>query len=356
MTENKLLITQSFIVDSPGSYWDYRDYIFSFCSNLCIKDQIFRLNIERDGKWLPEFSKAAEHNNFKNFAITNFIPESWADYMIREIEKNKTDWVMPFPGDHIYINEDYNLLAKLIEKAEFTGADALSYGHIQDWDYLLDWSLIKKIYEDDDCVVIHWGHKYKFCRNRKLVKDALKKINKFIVITPVPGYLIYRSDFLIKILKAIPFKTKRWQDMEYSPAKEAYDFKILLPKKCLYRHVHGYWLEIYLKNKKDGLKENQLDNALKSIYIPTNYDWQQNSAQQIINYKEKTLFDNPYFNKYFVDSNKKDSNLFSVKNRNNRYKLVIKLEKIFRSFIFIYFFNWLLKIKKSLNNIIKFKK
>lgn len=349
MPVKKLLVTQSFIVDNPGSYWDYRDYIFSFCSNLSIKDCIFRLNIERGGGWLEEFTQAASHNNFSDFIISNVVPDSWAAYMINEIEANQTVWTMPFPGDHIYINDDQDLFTRLLDKAEALGADAVAYSHIQDWDYLLDWGVIEKLYEDDSCVMINWGHKYKFYRNHKLIKDAINKIGQFIMIPPVPGYLVYKSDFFKSILKAIPFKTKRWQDMEYSPAKEAYKFKVLIPKQCLYRHVHGYWLEVYLRNIVNGLEAKNLDGALKSIYLRSNYDWRTNKPS-IADYKKMTIAENAYFRKYFssgtVNSDSVKSESLFCTGRSISGGLIGKVKRACKIFFYNCVLNNLVILKK----------
>jgi len=332
----KLLVTQSFIADGPKTYWDYRDYIFSFCSNLSIKDQVFRLNLERDTKWLPEFRSAARYNNFSNFLITSVQPDSWASYMIQQIEENKTIWTMPFPGDHIYINDDQKLLVNLLDKAEKIGVDAVAYSHIHDWDYLLDWKMIKKVYEDKECIVINWGHKYKFYRNRLLVRMALRKVHQFIIIPPVPGYLIYKSNFLLKILNAIPYKTRRWQDMEYSPAKEASKFTVLIPKKCLYRHVHGYWIELFLKNKDKGLSVDILDENVKSMYIRSNYNWKENKPS-IDEYRQMVLDKNNYFKKYFLDILKQQ--IFSTGIEKSKFSissLVIVGKILFYRYLLIY--------------------
>ena len=98
----KILIAQSFVVDGPGSYWDYRDYLFCLCSNLCVKNQTFRLNIERGSEWINEFRGAAEKHRFSKFTITATVPVDWRAFMLEQVEEVPSTWVMPWPGDHIY--------------------------------------------------------------------------------------------------------------------------------------------------------------------------------------------------------------------------------------------------------------
>lgn len=353
MENNKLLITQSFIVDAPGSYWDYRDYIFSICSNPSLKNQPFRLNVERGGEWLPEFKDAAEKFGFTDFSITDMKPESWSSYMLEMIDKNPCTWTMPFPGDHIYINADQELLSRLLEKAETLGADAVAYGHVQDFDQLLDWDMIDVLYSDEDSVMINWGNKYKFFRNHSLIKKALNLIGQFIIVTPAPGFMIYRSPFFKKILEALPAGNKRWQDMEYSPAKDVDSYKILLPKKCLYRHVHGYWLEIL--NKGERIRtEVEKRTALDSMYIRSVYDWKNNTPAPA-RYREMTLEKFPYYAKYLNDSNKEDEKIFcgSAGRRGSFMKLIIKEFKLFR---YPYFYGAANFFRGLFNRALSFKK
>jgi len=304
MKKNELLVTQSFIVNDEDSYWDYRDYIFSLCSNLSIKDAIFRLNIERGGKWIDEFKAATKFYKFSDIEITNYNPQSWSNYMLENILCNQTLWTMPFPGDHIYINPDNNAYLDSLKKGEEINADAVAYSHIQDFEYLIDWDRIKILYNDNNYVMIKWGYKYKYYRNEQLIHEVKKRFNLFLIVTPLPAFLTYRSDFFKEILKAMPANSKRWQDMEYSPAKRAWGYKLLIPKKCLYRHVHGYWLECYFEYRDNKImlkKDNRLE--IKSSYIKSKYDWRKNFPNTA-EYREICFKKHPYFKKYFENKEK----------------------------------------------------
>lgn len=293
-----LLISQSFVVSEPGSYWDYRDYIFCLCSNPSTKNQAVRLNIERGQQWLPEFKAAAEKNQFSNFEITGILPPSWAYFMLEQINKNPSTWTMPWPSDHIYINPDNEAFNNALLMGEKLGADAVAYSHAQDFEYFLDWSRVKVLYNDPNYVMIEWGEKYRYYQNPRLKKAVKKVMPQSFLMTPVPGFAVYKSTFFKEILEALPPKTTRWQDMEYSPAKSARAYKLLLPKKCLYRHVHGYWLEGFFKYQSKPPFPTEVKKEIESWYIRPNYDWQKNSPTPA-EYKQMCLKEHPYFERYF---------------------------------------------------------
>lgn len=147
---NQILLAQSFIMNEPGSYWDYRDYIFSLCSNPAFQDQPIRLNVERGTEWVDEMSEAAKTHGFKNVSITKEKPASWSSYMIGQINSNPTTWTMPFPGDHIYIENEGSVFKDYLKIGEEKNVDAISFGHIQDWDYILDWRRIEIIENNEE--------------------------------------------------------------------------------------------------------------------------------------------------------------------------------------------------------------
>ncbi|MBI5530077.1 MAG: hypothetical protein HY918_01075 [Candidatus Doudnabacteria bacterium] len=303
---NDLLITQSFVVSEAGSYWDYRDYLLSLRSNLNTVADRIRLNLERGQEFLPEFEKVANKYNFKDFSITATIPNTWADYMLEQINEAKTYWTMPWPGDHIYINPNPDLFGKTLAMGKKLGADAVAYGHTQDWEYFLDWNRIKVLYNDADYVMIYWGHKYKYCRNPRLGKAAKKTITASLLMTPVPGFITYTSSFFKKILEALPAGTKRWQDMEFSPANEAWKYKLLIPKQYLYRHVHGYWFEGFMKYYNKSKMPAEVDKEIKSWYIPTNYDSKIDSPNPK-EYLDICLQRHPYIKRYFIGERVRDA-------------------------------------------------
>src|SRR5947209_1667469 len=120
-----LLITQSFVVSPAGQYWDYRDYIFSLCSNLSVKNNPVRLNIERGSEFAGELLEAGKAAGFSDIEVTTLQPDSWAGYMLGQIKSNPAKWVMPWPGDHIFIHPDDLAFAASLEKADELKADAV---------------------------------------------------------------------------------------------------------------------------------------------------------------------------------------------------------------------------------------
>lgn len=262
-------------MDKAGSYWDYRDYIFSLVSNNAFRDKPIRLNVERGTEWVNEMKSAAIKYSFANCTITTQKPSSWASFMFKQITENPTTWTMPFPGDHIYIEDSADTFEKYLKIGTEKKVAAISFGHIQDWDFLLNWSRIEVVENTTEYVIIKWGHKFKYCKNYSLAKRIQKLIDIFLMMPPVPGFMIFKSEFLTKILAAVP-DSKRWQDMEYADIPETWSYKVLIPKKYLYRHVHGYWLEHALE-VINGKKHLGNKNALDSMYVRTNYDYKANN-------------------------------------------------------------------------------
>lgn len=278
---NKILLAQSFVMDKPGSYWDYRDYIFSLCSNPALKNQPVRLNVERGTEWVNEMIEAAAAHAFTNCRITKEKPRSWSSFMIEQINTNPTTWTMPFPGDHIYIEDESSVFEDYLKIGEEKNVDAISFGHIQDWDYLLDWRRIEVLENTDNYVIIKWGHKYRYCKNFAFSKKAQTKIKLFLMMTPVPGFMIFKSPFLKKILEAVS-TANRWQDMEYSNAPAASSYTVLIPKKYLYRHVHGYWAEQAFEILAGrALPVEDTKSTLDTMYIRTEYDWKLNVPNRV---------------------------------------------------------------------------
>jgi len=278
---SQILLSQSFVMDKAGSYWDYRDYIFSLCSNPTFKNQPIRLNVERGVEWADEMSKAAAYNGFTDFNITQLKPESWSSFVINQIDSNPTIWTMPFPGDHIYIEEEDTTFKEFLKIGEDKNVDAISFGHIQDWDYLLDWKRIEIIENSSDYIIIKWGHKFRYCRNYTFSKMAQGGIKLFLMMPPVPGFMIFKSGFLRKILEGVP-NAHRWQDMEYSNTPVTWSYKVLIPKKYLYRHVHGYWIEQAFEILSGrALPVQNTKETLDKMYIRTKYNWETNTPNRV---------------------------------------------------------------------------
>lgn len=293
----RILATQTCIVGDADTYHDYRDYIFSLLSSEFLKGEVVRINIERGQNHAEEWQTATSNAGFTNADITTYQPESWAKYIQSQINEFKTPWTMLFPGDHIYTNPNRDYIHRMLDVADRISADAVSYGHIQDWDYLLDWGRIKIVEDTKEYVVIEWGWKWRRCRNKKIIADALQKIGIQIVINPVPGYMLFRSDFLNQILSAIPNSIK-WHDVERINHPLTQSFKILIPKQYTYRHVHGYWLEHYFevlfdkKEHQKNVKEN-----LEDMYIAPRYKWETNTPSRI-DYFERCFSRYSYMSKY----------------------------------------------------------
>ena len=295
-----ILIAQSFVISPAEEYWDYRDYIFCMVSNLAIKDCPFRLNIERGTEFGEEMRAAARGAIFTDTVITEQMPISWSEYMLSQMRENPSTWVMPWPGDHIYIHQDQDAFVKSLQKAETLGADAVAYGHVQDFEYFLDWDRVKVLYNDPEYVMIEWGNDYRYYRNPRLKKAAKKIVRQELIMVPVPGFVTYRSELMGQILEALPAGNKRWQDMEYSTAPAAAKFKLLIPKQCLYRHVHGYWFEGFLKYSTGGVFPMDVKAEINTWYIRPQYDWKTNSPTRDA-YRENCLKQHPYFVRYLCE-------------------------------------------------------
>ncbi len=307
--ENSLLVAQSFIVTAENTYWDYRDYLCCLTSNLSLKDATFRLNIERGQEWIPEFQKAADQYGFSDFTIKGDSPPCWSDFMLAQIAESNTRWTMPWPGDHIYIHPDDEAFTKLLNKADVLNADSFAYSHVQDFDYFLDWNRVKVLYNDDDYIMIEWGNDHWIKgKNPSMMKQSIQLIGNEILTTPVPGFVVYRSDMLQEILEALPSDNNRWQHMEYSTAACASSFKLLLPKSCLYRHVHGYWLEGFLKYWKKSPFPGDIKAEIDTWYLPTEYDFSIDHPTRH-DYRKQCLAAHPYFKKY-LNSDLEVSNPF----------------------------------------------
>lgn len=293
----RILATQTCIVGDADTYHDYRDYIFSLLSSEFLKDEVVRINIERGQEYAKEWRTATLNAGFTNADITTRQPESWAKYIQSQIDEFNTPWTMLFPGDHIYTNPDRDYMHRMLDSADKVGADAVSYGHIQDWDYLLDWGRIKVVEDTSEYVVIEWGWKWNRCRNNKLIADAVQEIGTQIVINPVPGYMLFRSDFLNKILSVIPNSIK-WHDVEHINHPLTQSFKVLIPKQYMYRHVHGYWLEHYFEVllKKKAHKENSKE-VLEDMYLAPKYNWK-NDTPNRGDYFKRCLSRYSYMSRY----------------------------------------------------------
>lgn len=292
-----LLVTQSFIVSPRDSYWDFRDYLLCLASNKSLIDFPIRLNLESSGDYLEYFDSVAKKNGFKNFKISNIKPDSWSSFMISQIDENPSQWTMPWPGDHIFIQPNHSSFIDSITKAESLGADAVAYGHTMDFEFFLDWNLTNILYEDDDHILIKWGHKFRKNKNNELCRQTKKMGGGVLTLPPLPGFATYRSDFFRNILVSMSYGNKRWQDMEYSKTITALNYKLLIPKLCHYRHVHGYWIEGFCKNLPKGYWPKDIKEEIKSWYIKTEYDWQ-NDSPTAQAYLSKTLNEQPYFEKY----------------------------------------------------------
>lgn len=268
-----LLAVQTLIVGEKGSYHDYRDYIFSLVSSSFLKNSVVRINIERGGEYVDEIQQAITSEGFKDAEISSRKPESWSQYLIDCIDEVDPVWTMLFPGDHIFVNANQDKLLWYLHEADKYNADAVSYGHVQDWDFLVDWQRVKIIEDNDEYAVIEWGWRRRYARNKTVGDGILNELGRQVVITPVPGYMVFRSKWLKDVLSAIPDAT-RWHDIEHARHPKTLVYKILIPKRHLYRHVHGYWLEHYFETLQGkttgGLSGEQV---LDDMYIRPNYDW-----------------------------------------------------------------------------------
>ncbi len=295
-----VLVTQSFIVGKENTYHDYRDYIFAILSNPDLKNEPIRLNIENGEEYVTEFNDALRNADFKDYKVTAIKPSSWKDFMMTHLMETDAEWTMPFPGDHIYINPKPHAFSNALKKAGALNADAIAYGHVQDFDYYTDWDRAKVLYNDSEYVMIEWGDKYRFYQNPLLAKKTLETIHKKLVNPPIMGFLMYRKNFFKRILDAMPSGTKRWHDMEKSPVK-AWTYKLLIPKAFLYRHVHGYWIEAHFKYEDSKIPFVNSKEEIESWYVPPRYDWKSNTPTPL-EYMNMTLEAHPYYRRYHPDT------------------------------------------------------
>lgn len=268
-----LLAAQTLIVGERDSYHDYRDYIFSLTSSSFLKHSVVRINLERGVEYIDEIRRAVTTKGFKDAEITSGTPKSWSQYFIDYIDEIDPVWTMLFPGDHIFISDDQDKLLWYLKEADRYNAVAVSYGHVQDWDFLIDWQRVKIIEDNQEYIVIEWGWRRFYSRNQVVVDDILHKLDRHVVINPVPGYMVFRSEWLKNVLSAIP-KATRWHDIEHAFHPKTLSYRVLIPKTHLYRHVHGYWIEHYfeiIQNKITRKLSTEL--ALENMYIRPNYDW-----------------------------------------------------------------------------------
>lgn len=277
-----VLVAQSLIVGDAGTYTDYRDYILALVSNPALLGCPIRINIENKDEVLAEFSAALQKNGFSDFSITGVNPSAWSKWMIEQLETTDTQWVMPFPGDHVYLHLDPDDFVSAIRKGEELSADAIAYGHVDDFEKFLDWRRLRVLYTDDQYVLFNWGRRWKKYHNRLLQVDAQRTIAKFLSNPAILGYCIYSKELMLKILKGMPTKNIRWHDMERIDIPETEEYKILIPRKLLYYHVHNYWLGLYYRCKARGIKVSNVENVakLKSLYIPTEYDWRKTTPKE----------------------------------------------------------------------------
>jgi len=303
ITEPSVLAAQSLIVGDPGTYTDYRDYILSLVSNPALLNCPIRINIENKNDVLTEFSAALKKNGFTNFLITGTKPSSWSKWMTEQLEATNTNWVMPFPGDHIYLHPDSDSFVSAVLMAEKLSADAIAYGHVDDFEKFLDWRKLKILYADDQYVLFDWGEEWERYHNRLLQVRAQHTISKFLSMPAILGYCIYSKELMLKILEGMPEKNVRWHDMERIHIPETKNYKILIPRKLLYYHVHNYWLGLYYRCKAKGIKVNNIKNIneLHSLYIPTEYDWKSTTPKDgVERYSKKVVSAFPEVGRYLL--------------------------------------------------------
>lgn len=298
-----ILAAQSLIVGDSGSYTDYRDYILALVSNPALLDSPIRINIENKNEVLEEFSAALKNNGFTDFLITGVKPSSWSKWMIEQLETTNTNWVMPFPGDHVYLHTEADDFTSAIQMAEKLSADAIAYGHVDDFEKFLDWRKLEILYADNQYVLFSWGSKWVGSHNRLLQVQAQQTISKLLSMPGILGYCIYSKGLMSKILKGMPEKNIRWHDMERINIPETENYKILIPRKLLYYHVHNYWLGLYYQCKAKGIKINNLENfaELQSLYIPTEYDWNSTTPKKgVETYRQKVVSAFPEVGEYLL--------------------------------------------------------
>ena len=126
-----------------------------------------------------------------------------------------------------------------------------------------------------------------------------------LTLPPLPGFATYRSDFFRNILVSMSYGNKRWQDMEYSKTITALKYKLLIPKLMPINRPCTWILDrgILQKICRKVIGPKDIKEEIKSWYIKTEYDWQ-NDSPTAQAYLSKTLNEQPYFEKYVNKKNK----------------------------------------------------
>lgn len=353
VTSPSVLAAQSLIVDDFGTYTDYRDYILALVSNPALRDSPIRINIENKKEVLTEFSAALEKNGFADFSITGVKPLSWSKWMTEQLETTNTNWVMPFPGDHVYLHQEADDFTSAVQMAEKLSADAIAYGHVDDFEKILDWGNLNILYADDQYVLFNWGGEWKRYQNRLLQMRVQHTISKSISLPAILGFCIYSKELMSKILKGMPEKNIRWHDMERINIPETENYKILIPRKLLYYHVHNYWLGLYYRCKANGTKLNDVENLaqLRSLYIPTEYDWRCTTPKEgVEEYRQKVVNFFPEVKNYLLGDTFESINKSASSSSWKGIIVFLRtfcVEVVYRIYLFPLRIRWWLKRKFS---------
>jgi len=337
-----ILAAQSHIIDNINTYNDYRDYIFSLTSSSFLKKQIIRINLENHSEYVIEFKSALKKNHFLNFKISSKQPDTWSTWMLEQLKNEHCDWVMPLPGDHIFMQDEQNEFVNLIIKAKKLSVNAIAYGHSIDFRQMVDWKSVDLIYEDEECIVINWGWKKYLYQNPKLKSQTIETIHKVLQMPPVPGFCLYDFKLMHEILSHMKPNNFRWHDMEWVNTNGTQNFKLLIPKKLFYYHVHNYWLGLHeyivSKEQSKSIDLNSPTEQLYGMYIPTQYNWQSSDTIKvhIKSYKEKIVGKYKFVESWF------DGNIFKKQIKTNKS---VTLKNIRRKKILFLFFCKRLQIK-----------
>lgn len=294
-----LLAVQSVIVGEFGTYMDYRDYILSIVSNPGLLNCPIRLNIENNKEVIAEFEGALSKNGFRNFVVTGGKPSSWSEWMISQIEATQSDWIMPFPGDHIYLHSSSDEFISAVRMGEKLSADAIAYGHVNDFEYFLDWRRLKVLYKDNDYILFSWGGMWKKFHNRIFQVNTQRTLSKCLAMPEVIGFCIYTRKLINKILRSMPKNNIRWHEMERVHIPDSENYKVLVPRKLLYYHVHSYWIGVFRWCEENAIKLNHKENLkkLESLYLPTGFNWKTTSGELgVKNYRQKVISNFPDIN------------------------------------------------------------
>jgi hypothetical protein len=115
----------------------------------------------------------------------------------------------------------------------------------------------------------------------------------------VIGFCIYSRKLIAKILRNMPEKNIRWHEMEKVHIPETDSYKVLVPRKLLYYHVHNYWIGLYRWCIANAIKIDHTKNLkkLESLYIPTDYNWRTTSGELgVKSYRRKVISSFPEIN------------------------------------------------------------